>query len=361
MKNRSGSISNIKGKIIPNNKEDDKTISSKSDEEMFGKQTVSFLTPDAISWMNKRRPNASNMKKHVNPSRVLQLRAVFNGLDFDGSGELTLEELKEAVDFVSKNNDGGPPIFEDPEKMKQFFKDMDADGSGAIDFQEFLVGMTSTGDGEGSKDNQRMQEAFYKFATQHRRTQILNEVNDDDISDLSRYAQMKNLFEIKFFRDEVGECNTIEEKIKRAKEEAAAERKKLGEESYKMRNTERARTRAAKIALTFDSEYKNKSSVLSNLSILLEDSYKEEKGIEEIIARNRLIQRLKKFSLKNTGTFEPPLSILTSTEKIKGNARKEAMIIKYNGASVTKSSLPPISIKKQIEFRTQENMLHGHR
>jgi hypothetical protein len=136
------SNSNIKGKIL----EDDKSVSTKTDEEMFSKQTVSFLTPEAISWMNKRRPNASNMKKHVNPSRVLQLRAVFNGLDFDGSGELTLEELKEAVDFVSKNNDGGPPIFEDPEKMKQFFKDMDTDGSGAIDFQEFLVGMTSTGD-----------------------------------------------------------------------------------------------------------------------------------------------------------------------------------------------------------------------
>jgi len=350
------SNSNIKGKIL----EDDKSVSTKTDEEMFSKQTVSFLTPEAISWMNKRRPNASNMKKHVNPSRVLQLRAVFNGLDFDGSGELTLEELKEAVDFVSKNNDGGPPIFEDPEKMKQFFKDMDTDGSGAIDFQEFLVGMTSTGDGEGSKDNQRMQEAFYKFATQHRRTQILNEVNDDGISDLTRYGQMRNLFEIKFFRDEVGECNTIEEKIKRAKEEAAAERKKLGEESYKMRNKEKARTRAAKIAFTFDREYKDKSSVLSNLSNLLEDSYKEEKGVEEIIARNRLIKRLQKFSLKNIGTFEPPLSIHMSTEKIKGNARKEAMIIKHNGACVTKSALPPISIKKQIEIRTNENMLHGH-
>ena len=51
---------------------------SAGDDDMIGKQTVSFLTPDAISWMNKRRPNASNMKTHVNPSRVLQLRAVFN-------------------------------------------------------------------------------------------------------------------------------------------------------------------------------------------------------------------------------------------------------------------------------------------
>ena len=336
-------------------------ISTENDD--IGKQTVSFLTPDAISWMNKRRPNASNMKKHVNPSRILQLRAVFNGLDFDGSGELTLEELKEAVDFVSKNNDGGPPIFEDPEKMKQFFKDMDTDGSGAIDFQEFLVGMTSTGDGEGTKDNNRMQEAFYKFATQHRRTQILNEVNNESIPDLDRYAQMKNLFDIKFFRDEVGECNTVEEKIKRAKEEAAAERKKLGEESYKMRSTELVRTRAAKIFFTFDNEFKNKSSVLSNLSKLLESGHNDNKnnGVEKVLARSRLIKRLKKFSLKNIGTFEPPLSIHKSTEKIKGNARKEAMVIKHNGASITRSTLPPISIKQQIQIRTNDNMLHGHR
>ena len=351
-----------------NNNNNNRLTSSTSDNNTddntnddIGKQTVSFLTPDAISWMNKRRPNASNMKTHVNPSRVLQLRAVFNGLDFDGSGELTLEELKEAVDFVSKNTDGGPPLFEDPEKMKQFFKDMDADGSGAIDFQEFLVGMTSSGNGEGSKDNNRMQEAFYKFATQHRRTLILNELNNESASDLNRYAQMRNLFEIKFFRDEVGECNTVEEKIKRAKEEAAAERKKLGEESYKMRSKELERTRAAKIFFTFDNEYKNNSSVLSNLSKLLKSSQKDSNnGTEEVLARSRLIKKLKKFSLKNIGTFEPPLSISTSTEKIKGNARKEAMTIKH-GMIMKKTPLPPISIKRQIEIKTEENMLHGHR
>ena len=59
---------------------------------------VSFLKPDAVRWMNARRPNAAHSKKeYISANRIIQLRSIFRGLDFDASGELSLVELKEAV------------------------------------------------------------------------------------------------------------------------------------------------------------------------------------------------------------------------------------------------------------------------
>lgn len=51
--------------------------------------TVSFLKPDAIAWMNKRKPNTIVDKSYhstVTPSKALQLLSMFRGLDIDNSG-----------------------------------------------------------------------------------------------------------------------------------------------------------------------------------------------------------------------------------------------------------------------------------
>jgi len=150
---------------------------------------VSFLTPEAFSWMNKRRPNAKNSsaKEYIPPSKALMLKQIFRGLDFDGSGEISLDELKEAVTYVADNHtEGENPIFEDVEKVTKFFEAMDTDGSGAVDFNEFLIAMTSQGKDSASTDMNRMQEAFKDFAKIHRRQKLVDRLEDKGLSDLDR-------------------------------------------------------------------------------------------------------------------------------------------------------------------------------
>eukprot|EP01035_Chromulina_nebulosa_P036041 gene36041-48498_t len=66
---------------------------------------MTFLSPEAIRWMNKRKPSASyGGAAHILPSRALQLRSIFKGLDVDGSGSIDLNELRDAVGYVAAND-----------------------------------------------------------------------------------------------------------------------------------------------------------------------------------------------------------------------------------------------------------------
>ena len=80
------------------------------------------------------------------------------GLDVDGSGSIDLKELREAVSYVAANDTSKDPIFKDPQKLIEFFNSMDTDGNGAVDFNEFLTGMTAegaSGSGDGEMGNVR--------------------------------------------------------------------------------------------------------------------------------------------------------------------------------------------------------------
>ena len=78
----------------------------------------SYLSADAIRWMNKRRPGAgTSSTMHILPSRALQLRQIFKGLDFDDSGSIDIEELKEAVNFVARKDKSSDKVIADPKKV----------------------------------------------------------------------------------------------------------------------------------------------------------------------------------------------------------------------------------------------------
>jgi hypothetical protein len=107
-------------------------------EAVMSKRAYSGLSGSQIRWMAKRKPSAStSAKSFIPPSRVLQLHSIFKGLDFDGSGEISLEELKDAIKYVSTSNTGtGPPLIKDPEGIANLFQSMDIDGNGVVDFEE---------------------------------------------------------------------------------------------------------------------------------------------------------------------------------------------------------------------------------
>merc|ERR1712083_447206 len=64
-------------------------------------------------------------------SQIKALRDTFMQLDDNGDGLLTVKELKEGLDKAG--------LKEIPEDLQQIMKDVDADGSGVIDYTEFLA------------------------------------------------------------------------------------------------------------------------------------------------------------------------------------------------------------------------------
>merc|ERR1711912_216393 len=62
--------------------------------------------------------------------KIKALREVFTALDVNGDGLLTSEEMKTGMEKAG---------LEIPEDLKQIMAEVDADGSGVIDYTEFLA------------------------------------------------------------------------------------------------------------------------------------------------------------------------------------------------------------------------------
>ncbi|GMH73973.1 hypothetical protein TrLO_g3935 [Triparma laevis f. longispina] len=95
-------------------------------------------------------------------------------MDEDGSGELELDELQEALESICYNELKAQEIL-------ARFELMDADGSGSIDFEEFVAVMTSDSQTQGKAffnlkdemDQGIQHKAFFEFATTYRREMLL--------------------------------------------------------------------------------------------------------------------------------------------------------------------------------------------
>jgi calcium-dependent protein kinase len=82
--------------------------------------------------MNKLKKAALHIiAGQLNEDQIKQLRDVFMALDDNGDGLLTVNEMK-----VGLQKSG---LKEIPADMKQIMEDVDADGSGVIDYTEFLA------------------------------------------------------------------------------------------------------------------------------------------------------------------------------------------------------------------------------
>jgi Ca2+-binding EF-hand superfamily protein len=238
----------------------------KAHEEKQNRRAFSYLSADAVRWMQKRRPAAdSSAKNFIPPSRVLQLRAIFRGLDFDGSGEIDLDELKDAVRFVASKDSGdsGPPLFEHPEQIVDLFESMDIDKNGNVDFDEFLIGMTSeVANSSGGMGGARMQSAFFDFANKHRRETIVEKINDTSMNTQERYNELRKLYNMKYLKEEPKD-GEVSEMIEKMKKEAEAQKKEMNQAAEKYRRAELNRARAAFIYFENEAPGKGKSEYFS--------------------------------------------------------------------------------------------------
>jgi len=66
----------------------------------------------------------------LNEDKIKQLREVFNALDGNGDGLLTVDEMKEGLEKAEMDI---------PTDLKEMMAEVDADGSGVIDYTEFLA------------------------------------------------------------------------------------------------------------------------------------------------------------------------------------------------------------------------------
>eukprot|EP01031_Cornospumella_fuschlensis_P043469 gene43469-53146_t len=211
---------------------------------------VSFLSAEAVKWINKRQPPASNAtaaRARVLPAKALQLREIFMGLDFDNSGSIDIDELKEAIEYVAKNASSDGAVLKDPQKLADFFVKMDVNGDGTVDFNEFLIAMTvqEGNKPEGDQQTDKLQEAFLEFASYHRRQKILDAVNDPSRGDIEKYNEMKELFKIQYFKEEQLDLSTAE-KLLRAKQLAQKQMKEIRTAAYlKQKRQELVRAREA--------------------------------------------------------------------------------------------------------------------
>lgn len=69
-----------------------------------------------------------SMSVQVSPAEVKELSVLFKQLDVDGSGTLTLDELIKGLEG-----------YENKEKLIEILEGADADGSGDINYSEFIA------------------------------------------------------------------------------------------------------------------------------------------------------------------------------------------------------------------------------
>lgn len=134
-------------------------------EEVYKHSWVQDLAPDskeAILKLNvntlKQYGNTNKLKKAVmtficsrlKDDDVAQLKETFIAMDKNGDGHLTLEEVKEGMAKIGLDNDS----------IEELFKKMDTDGSGQIDYTEFLA---STIQQKEILKEEKLAEAFRAF------------------------------------------------------------------------------------------------------------------------------------------------------------------------------------------------------
>lgn len=357
-------------------------------EEMMNRRAFSFLSGSQVRWMSKRKPNASNSAKtYIPPSRVLQLRSIFKGLDFDGSGEISLQELKDAVSYVAASKTGtGPPLIKDPVGISKLFESMDIDGNGVVDFEEFLLGMTANsadGDASAVKDVAGMQQAFYEFANQHRRQMIIDKMKDESVPVTERYDEFRKLYAIKFIKEDASGGVSTEDLIKQAKRDAAQEKGEMASASRVIRQREIARSRAAginfheKMAVLHphkDGPYPaalkgyigstvppllNKGAGVYRSQFKLGSSKSMEAFKRETLERSiagcvsrQVAGSMAKFPLPVESTHMPPLALSRSTSQLAMAASREAAQVRAGMADLRRDVLQaPVGMRQQIVDR----------
>lgn len=314
--------------VVPLTKDgenDDEDVVDDKKYEYAG--SASFIDPRTIRWMNKRRPNPiAQASSRAPPSRLKQLKAIFNGFEQDDDGRINLQNFKNAVDFINERDSTG--WTSDTMTIQELFSTFHSN-KGTIDFQDFVNAMTSgSHDNHDSsrKDISNRQQAFFDIATKHRRQKLIENLSSSDTDDLHKYRNFTKLFEVQYFPDEpivdiVDENPTIQSK---------AVSQNLTEKQRHVRNEEVIRSRLASMVLTSPQK----------LSHTAPYSRHQPTGTLCNADQKKIQMRLSKYKIRDS-TFVPPDNrTLKASLKLRMQATREASQLLRHDCSTF--SLPPI-------------------
>lgn len=142
---------------------------------------ISDLPTHTLKWIKKRRSIDTEKKVVLSPQAERQLREMFNSLDVNHSGTISLVELTEAVIYVQEKTKGAKGL-EAFQNIASVFAAMDDNGDGTIDFTEFTNGMTGTANSAFEKaspyDIEKLFSYFVEFGERKQREHALRKINE---------------------------------------------------------------------------------------------------------------------------------------------------------------------------------------
>ena len=246
---------------------DDISLEAEEDEEVRNEfAALSSLDSETVRWMNKhmvmKGPRAQLYRYHTTLAAGLPYKAIFAGLDTADAGDIELSDLEDLIKKLCSqpSGEGEAPLFDDPKAILEFFRQMDTDGGGTVDFGEFAVGMTNCPGGKGSNSVVRLQEAFMKYSTDIQRTAILNKATNPSFSDVDQYNAMKKLFEVPYAGRQDDVDVSTEDKIRVAYKRFVGTDKTIRDITNDDRQKEYQRSRAAKVYFDYDRTHRHKLS-----------------------------------------------------------------------------------------------------
>jgi class 3 adenylate cyclase len=113
-------------------------------EKMSQAPTLTFAVAKWLRSHNKHTGTTTLAHGQLSDSAIQQLRECFQELDDDGSGDISITELLDAVRAVDTAEDGTANSLR--AKVRRMMRDVDRDGSGTISFDEFVSMAASTSD-----------------------------------------------------------------------------------------------------------------------------------------------------------------------------------------------------------------------
>eukprot|EP00949_MAST-11_sp_MAST-11-sp1_P001770 g1770.t1 len=110
-----------------------------------------------MSGFGSQRSVSKKAPFKLSEEQILEFKEAFRLFDKDGGGSIDVDELKEAMEALGQSPDD--------EELQSMVDEVDEDGSGEIEFEEFLVLMTKQI--EATDEIRSLEEAFDEWDDDH--------------------------------------------------------------------------------------------------------------------------------------------------------------------------------------------------
>ena len=227
------------------------------DDEKNELAALSTLDAHTVRWLNRRKtvkgPLAAFYKYQTTLANALPYKPIFRGLDTADEGDIELADIEDVIKKLSKPpRPGEERLFDDPKAILNFFREMDTDGGGTVDFGEFAIGMTNCPGGKEANGVVRLQEAFMKYSSDIQRLAILKRATNPTVSDLDRFNAMKKLFEVAVTDNQDIEGVTTEDVTRNAYRRFEKTQQEVREQIRDQRHKDFERARTARVFFDYE-------------------------------------------------------------------------------------------------------------